>query len=96
MRSFLPAITIAMFAIVAVADPVFTEDEVRQRMIVESIGAYRGNCPCPYNRASNGSRCGKRSAWSRPGGDSPLCYPNDISDEMLRRFITQNGLQVAK
>jgi len=46
--------------------------------IQQSINNYSGNCPCPYNRASNGSRCGKRSAYSRPGGYSPLCYSSDV------------------
>ncbi|MCJ8323301.1 MAG: SH3 domain-containing protein [Rhizobiales bacterium] len=36
--------------------------------------AYYGTCDCPYDRASNGSRCGGRSAYSRPGGRSPICY----------------------
>lgn len=35
---------------------------------------YRGNCPCPYDRASDGSICGNRSAYSRSGGASPKCY----------------------
>ena len=37
-------------------------------MIKESIDGYPGNCPCPYNTARNGSRCGKRSAYNRAGG----------------------------
>ena len=36
-----------------------------------------GSCDCPYDRTSNGSRCGRRSAYSRPGGRSPICYVND-------------------
>jgi hypothetical protein len=60
--------------------------DVRKLMIQKSINAYPGNCPCPYNRASNGSRCGKRSAWSRPGGYAPLCYLKDISDTQVNRY----------
>jgi len=48
--------------------------------------SYPGNCPCPYNRASNGSRCGGRSAYSRAGGYSPLCYDRDVTDDMVRRY----------
>lgn len=33
-----------------------------------------GSCDCPYDYARNGSRCGGRSAYSRPGGRSPVCY----------------------
>lgn len=35
---------------------------------------YDGPCPCPYSIASDGSRCGKRSAYSRTGGAAPACY----------------------
>lgn len=31
------------------------------------------NCSCPYDKASDGSRCGARSAWSRSGGETPYC-----------------------
>jgi hypothetical protein len=41
--------------------------------------SYSGNCACPYDRASDGSLCGARSAWSRSGGASPQCYSNNSS-----------------
>jgi hypothetical protein len=63
-----------------------SDDEVAKILIAESIAAYSGSCPCPYNRARNGSRCGKRSAYSRPGGASPLCYRRDVSDEMIKAW----------
>ena len=47
-------------------------------LIEESIRNYKGRCPCPYSIAKDGSKCGKRSAYSRPGGATPLCYPRDI------------------
>ncbi len=63
-----------------------SDAKIRTLMIADSIAAYAGNCPCPYNTARNGSSCGKRSAWSRSGGESPLCYPSDISDEMVQEY----------
>lgn len=63
-----------------------SDDDIRDILIRRSLAGYSGNCPCPYNRASNGSRCGKRSAYSRPGGASPLCYPSDVSDAMIQRY----------
>lgn len=63
-----------------------SDDDIRRQMIQESIESYRGNCPCPYNRASNGSSCGKRSAYSRPGGASPLCYLEDITPKMVEQY----------
>lgn len=35
---------------------------------------YTGNCPCPYDRDAAGKLCGARSAYSRSGGASPVCY----------------------
>lgn len=37
-------------------------------------GPYTGRCDCPYDRMRNGRLCGGRSAYSRPGGRSPVCY----------------------
>lgn len=63
-----------------------TNDQIRQKIIQQSIAAYPGNCPCPYNVARNGSRCGGRSAYSRPGGRSPLCFPTDVTDAMVQEY----------
>jgi hypothetical protein len=68
-----------------------SDAQVRQQMIAESIAAYSGHCPCPYNLASNGSHCGKRSAWSKAGGYAPLCYPADISNEAVKAWRAQRG-----
>ena len=51
-----------------------------EQMIKESITNYPGKCPCPYSIMSNGKKCGKRSAYSKPGGYEPLCYVSDIAD----------------
>ena len=63
-----------------------SDSRIRKILIQESIDEYPGNCPCPYKLASNGSSCGGRSAWSRAGGYSPLCYPKDVSDEMVQEY----------
>ena len=36
-----------------------------------------GNCDCPYDTDKRGRSCGKRSAYSRYGGRSPVCYVRD-------------------
>lgn len=59
------------------------DDRDRQKIIAESIASYSGPCPCPYNVMRNGRSCGGNSAYSKPGGASPVCYPRDISDVML-------------
>jgi len=53
-------------------------DAAVQRAIRDSIAAYSGSCPCPYSVDRAGRRCGARSAYSRPGGARPLCYPGDV------------------
>lgn len=70
-----------------------TDQEVRDMMIKESISSYPGNCPCPYNTMRNGRSCGGRSAYSRPGGRSPLCYPKDIPDQMVEAFRLQRKIK---
>ena len=63
---------------------------IKQKIIEQSIRNYPGNCPCPYNTASNGSRCGKRSAYSRAGGYTPICYAEDITEKMVKEYKRQN------
>jgi len=58
----------------------------KRQMIRESISQYPGNCACPYQLAANGSSCGRRSAYDRPGGYAPLCFEGDISDSEARAW----------
>lgn len=46
-------------------------------------------CACPDDLMRNGRRCGARSAHSRPGGASPLCYPADVTAEMVEAYRRQ-------
>jgi hypothetical protein len=43
-------------------------------------------CACPDDSARNGSSCGGRSAYSRPGGAAPLCYPGDVTAAMIEPY----------
>lgn len=61
-------------------------ETIKAQMIAESIGRYPGTCACPYQSDRAGRRCGKRSAWNRPGGYAPLCFPSDITPDMVREF----------
>jgi len=63
--------------------PAKTDAQIKQEVINASIASYSGNCPCPYNRDRAGRSCGRRSAYSRPGGASPLCYTNDVTQKMV-------------
>ena len=67
--------------------------QIIQNIISESIANYSGNCPCPYNRASNGSSCGKRSAYSRAGGYATVCYTQDVTAAMLSTYKHKHGVR---
>ena len=66
--------------------PVQSDSIVIQRIIAESLAAYPGSCPCPYNTDRGGRACGRRSAYSKPGGYSPICYPADVSQSMIEAY----------
>lgn len=66
--------------------PRLSDAAIADILIERSLAYYDGKCPCPYNRARNGSRCGRRSAYSRPGGAEPLCYAKDVTDAMIANY----------
>jgi len=74
---FVCAFEIGLILFVAAWPVGASEQRVRQ-IINESIASYPGKCACPYSLMSNGRKCGKRSAYSKPGGYEPLCYPDDV------------------
>jgi len=67
-----------------------TDAAIVKLLIDDSISSYPGHCPCPYNSASNGSRCGKRSAYNRGGGYAPLCFKEDVSKGMVEEYRAQH------
>ncbi len=91
MKKAVVGLMLAMLAsTVSAKDPQpLTTEQIKQELIRESIESYPGKCPCPYNTARNGSSCGHRSAYSRPGGYSPLCYPKDVSEQMVEKYQIQ-------
>ena len=78
--------------IISLAGPI-SNQQIAQEIIKESLANYSGNCPCPYNRASNGSSCGRRSAYSRPGGYAPVCYAQDVTPAMISSYKHKHGIR---
>ena len=66
-----------------------SDSDIRALLIRQSIAAYPGNCPCPYSVNRAGRRCGASSAYSKPGGRGPLCFPEDVTELMIERFRRQ-------
>ena len=54
-----------------------------------SAADYDGACPCPYTVTANGRRCGNGSAYSRPGGQPILCFPEDVTAAVVAAFAQQ-------
>lgn len=69
--------------------PSVPDSTIIQRIIAESLASYPGSCACPYNTDRGGRRCGKRSAYSKPGGYAPICYPQDVTKAMIDAFRPQ-------
>ena len=63
-----------------------TDSEIRQILIKESIAKYSGSCPCPESLDCARKKCGARSAYSKAGGKSVLCYESDVTQEMVDKF----------
>lgn len=77
--------------ILAQAQPKLSDAQIRQILIDDSKRGYSGPCPCPYNTMRNGRACGGNSAYSKPGGASPLCYSQDVSDAIVQGYRKRTG-----
>ncbi len=61
-----------------------------QAIILKCSEIYKASghpCPCPFDTAKNGSACGKRSAYDKPGGAAPICFAKDVTPEMLKAWL---------
>jgi hypothetical protein len=71
------------------AQSALTDQQIAAVIVKESREAYylTGHpCACPEDLARNGSRCGRRSAHSRPGGAEPYCYASDVPKEKIEAY----------
>lgn len=66
--------------------PTLPTAAIAKLLIAASIANYSGSCACPYQSDRGGRSCGRRSAYSRPGGFSPLCFAKDITPEMVAEY----------
>jgi hypothetical protein len=58
-------------------------------IVQESRQAYYATgrpCACPEDLTLTGRPCGGNSAYSRPGGASPSCYPSDVPPERIEQY----------
>lgn len=91
-RLFVTGITLFFCCLTIEARETLTDDQLKQLIINESIASYPSVCACPYSVARNGSLCGARSAYSKPGGYDPICYKTDVTKQMLDSYKKKNKL----
>jgi hypothetical protein len=83
------ALTLSSLASGALARSGLSDQQIVVRIIQESRSAYYATgrpCACPDDHARNGSLCGGRSAYSRPGGYEPKCYPSDVTPAEIEEY----------
>jgi hypothetical protein len=88
MRAIAILVAWLSLTVAASAQP-FTDQQIVELIIQDSRNAYYATghpCACPYDHARNGSMCGGRSAYSRPGGAEPLCFPKDVTGAMVMAY----------
>jgi hypothetical protein len=72
-----------------------TDVAIAALIIAASVAIYKSTgkpCACPNDTARNGSSCGGRSAWSKPGGAKPVCFPADINADMIKAYRTTKAI----
>lgn len=84
------ALAIIFSSLSQAAPAELSDQQIAQMLIRQSLVEYPGSCPCPYSVDRAGRSCGKRSAYSKPGGYSPLCYPHDVTPEMIQSYKSAN------
>jgi hypothetical protein len=89
MRGAIVALLMLAGAVSAAPLP---DAQVKQAIIQESLATYPSNCPCPYNVDRRGHSCGRRSAYSRPGGYAPICYATQVTPAMMTDYRRSHGV----
>lgn len=73
------------------AEARLSDAEVKKRIVAEDIARTPGNCPCPFHVDRAGRACGRRSAYSRPGGYEPLCYTRNVTRAMVDDYRARHA-----
>jgi hypothetical protein len=91
LQTIIAIIALLWLAAPATAQRAPSDQEIAQAIIRECLAIYHAKrpCACPEDTARNGSRCGRRSAYNRPGGAAPQCYVKDVKPEEIADY--RNG-----
>ena len=86
MQRALAALIASLALTCAAAGAELSDEEIRQILIEQSRAQYAGSCACPYHFDRAGHLCGRRSAYTKPGGSAPLCFASDVTAEMVEKY----------
>ena len=78
----------------SVKDGIITKEALTDAAIIVlviagSIAIYKSTgkpCACPSDLMRNGAACGNRSAYVKPNGARPLCFPTDVTLPMIEAY----------
>lgn len=68
-------------------------------IIATSVAAYKANgkpCACPSDTMRNGRTCGPNSAYLRPSGHRPFCFPADVTAAMITAYRATKALPLER
>lgn len=68
-------------------------------IIAASVAAYLATgrpCACPYSTMRNGRVCGEQSAYAKPGGLKPLCFPAAVTFDMIPAYRANGAIPSIK
>ena len=73
-----------------------TREEAAKEIIRRQNEAYLlmdKPCPCPYNLKRDGkTECKGNSAYDKLGGLRPLCYPQNVTPDMIDDYLKYNKI----
>ena len=70
------------------------DDEIRRRLIEDSLARFQGYCPCPYSY-DRGQQCADKSAYSQRSThpNDLYCYPHDVPYWEIVNYRRRMGLR---
>ncbi|VAW20338.1 hypothetical protein MNBD_ALPHA12-2287 [hydrothermal vent metagenome] len=60
---------------------------IEQEVVNWAIANYNAACPCPFSLDSFGDQCGAQSAWTLKTLNAPVCYPSEVTSDMIAKFL---------
>jgi len=60
---------------------------IEQEVVNWAIANYAGACACPFSLSDLGSECGAQSAWSLQLPNAPVCYPSQVTSDMIAQYL---------